>query len=398
MTTLYLDPVGGLSGDMWLALLFDLGLEPDRLIDYWRSLPIESWRLSVDNVLDRCPVGKQVRFEIDRAIEYRYLPEIEKVIRAASWPDAIQQQILTVFDRLADAEAEAHGVDRSEVHFHEIGAVDTILDISGVVIGLHLLGVDSIYSGPILLGKGTIQTSHGLLALPSPATASLLRGTWVRGSDRHGEATTPTGAALAKSLVSQFGPMPTAIVDKIGYGYGQSNRPANFVRGYLLHLAQGEATDNSMQLETIDVLTTNIDHASPDELGFAIDQLFQLGALDVAVKPIMMKKNRLAHQLELIVQHGDGSRFASHLMHALGTLGIRLTPTQRWVCPRKEELADSSFGPIRIKRTAHQIEPEHDEIARLSRTHQRPYREIRAQLNAELNPNKRVRNGACKNP
>jgi uncharacterized protein (TIGR00299 family) protein len=287
---------------------------------------------------------------------------------------------VAAFGALAQAEATVHGTEIDDVHFHEVGAIDSIVDVVGVCAGLHALGVTALFATPVAVGSGTVETSHGTLPVPAPATALLLQGAAapiVTGS-ASGELTTPTGAALLSACVERFSAMPPMTIGRIGYGAG--TRDIGVPNVCRIVLGEGpsaeDGAEGGLAVESVTVLETNLDHLAPEELAFASEELLAAGALDVWQTPIVMKKGRLATMLSALVSAPDSALLAARMSELTGSLGVRVRPTERFVAARHIVEVATEWGPVRVKAGAGRLRPEHDDVARIARETGRSYSDV----------------------
>jgi len=376
--TAYFDCFSGVSGDMLLGALLDLGLDADELRRGLASLPISGWRLESEVVQRHGLRGTRARVRVDDLQQpHRGLSEVLRIVRGGSLPEAVIDRAASVFQRLAEVEAAIHGTSVDEVEFHEVGALDAIVDVVGVALGLHVLEIDSITASGLPLGSGWVRSRHGLLPVPAPATLELMRraAAPVRASPGEGDAgelTTPTGAALL-TVLARFAAPPAAPPTRIGYGFG-SREPAwpNAVRVWLTGNAPGH--DEVVQIET------NLDDTTPEELGFAMQILLDAGALDVAFSPLQMKKNRPGVLLRLLARPSDGPRLAELVLEHTTALGVRLETLQRLVARRSERTASTPWGEVRVKvkhlGEREVVAPEYEDCARLARERGVPLRDV----------------------
>jgi len=289
----------------------------------------------------------------------------------------VKDKSIRIFEELASVEGKIHNKPLEEVHFHEVGAVDSIIDIVGTVYGLERLGVTSLFVSSLPLGSGFVETAHGRIPIPAPATTALLEGVPVYDSGTHHEMVTPTGAALVKGLTTSFGPMPPMVVEKIGYGVGTrdlSDRP-NLARILIGHM-QTEG-----QVDTVVMLEANIDDTSPEWLGFVMDRLFGAGALDVVFCPVQMKKNRPGIQIQVMGRPDQKDTLMEILFRESSTLGIRFRYTQRMVLQRSVAEVESPWGKIKVKKVLERdgspfFLPEYEACREVALKTNRPLREI----------------------
>lgn len=382
----HLDCSTGISGDKFLGALIDAGFDRDRLGSALGPLGIPSEDVLIERTISCSIAAVTVRLssEADDAVPpVRHLAEIRDLIAKAELADAVAERALSVFQLLAESESRVHGVGVEEVHFHEIGADDTILDVVGVALGLADLGIDHLVCTPIAVGAGTVTCSHGVLPIPAPATAQLLLGVptvpgpSLASNQPAGELTTPTGAALVRFFASEFGPMPPMVPRAIGYGAG--TRDLGFPN--VARIVVGESADvggvvgsdegEMVRSEVVTVLETNLDHLTPEQLAFAAEELLNDGALDVWQTPIVMKKGRAAVLLSVLCEPSAADTLASRVHELTGTLGVRRSDVTRSVLPREERSISTRYGPVRVKIARvggeDRPRPEHEEIARIAR-------------------------------
>jgi len=343
---LYLEPIGGIAGDMFLAAAIDLGVSPEELRQRLGSLDLPAWKLSAARAVRHAITGTHVDVEVQGTASPgggRKLSEIRSLIQSAPGFSArVREGALAVFDLIGRVEAKIHGLSLEEVHFHEVGAVDSIVDICGAAVALEMLGDPEMYSAPPPLGSGTVQTNHGNLPIPAPATLAILTETPVR-FEGVGELTTPTGAALLKTLGQVRSP-PEFLLERVGYGVGTrelADRP-NVLRASLGRVLDGEG-------ERMLVIETNVDDCSPQLLGGILEELTSLGALDAYVLPATMKKSRPGHLLGAIVPESRKDAIVDALLLQSTTIGVRVQRTERIVLERSFDEVDTPHGTIRIK-------------------------------------------------
>ncbi len=383
MTIAYFDPFSGASGDMILGALVDAGLSIEALEREFRKLAISGYVLQAERTQQHGITGTRVTVTATEEQPARTWRDIRTLIQQSELPDAVQQRALAVFDRLANAEAAVHGSSPDEVHFHEVGAVDAIVDICGACIGLSLLGVERAYCGPLRLGAGFVRSAHGLLPVPAPATAWLLTLAQaptvgpVPGYEHvEAELLTPTGAAILTTL-AQFNRPPFAPI-RTGYGFGARELPwPNALRLWLGEpVADGE-TDNQAEL----VLETNIDDMSPQAYELLVERLFQGGALDVWLTPVIMKKGRPGTVVSVLCPASRQTDLTGILILNSTTLGVRSIAVERIKADRLIESVVTRWGEVRIKlRGWHgriiDVMPEYDDCARIARETGVPLREV----------------------
>jgi uncharacterized protein (TIGR00299 family) protein len=345
MKICYLDAFSGISGDMAVGALMDAGAPAEEVLDALRSLNTGA-RYDVEKTARRGITASKFRVHLDPSPQkHRHLSHILAMIDAAPLGPRAKSNASAVFERLGQAEAKVHGVPIERVHFHEVGAADSIADIVGACVALDLMGVEEVHISAINVGSGTVETEHGTLPVPAPATAELLTGMSVYARGPAMELTTPTGAALAATLGSSFGPLPAMRISSIGHGAGDRDFPqhANVLRALIgERISAPEAT-------LVSVIEANIDDSSPQVLGYALDRLMEAGALDVSLSPIQMKKNRPGSLLRVIARPEDQERLAQVIFAETSTLGLRMHAAERRVEERRVVEVATQWGPVRGK-------------------------------------------------
>ncbi|MBP1626056.1 MAG: hypothetical protein H6Q00_531 [Holophagaceae bacterium] len=347
MKLLYLDCVSGISGDMTVGALLDLGLDTEAFRASLTSMGLEGWD----------PVWSRARKGVLAGTAYRptprpglveperHLAEIEALILAARLPEPVVQKSLAAFRLLAEAEARVHGVPVETIHFHEVGAGDAILDIVGAALAIHLLAPDRVLASPIPMTRGWVRCRHGRIPLPAPATLALAEGVPITRPPQPlmRELATPTGLAIARTMTDGFGELPEATLLRSGYGLGKAELPwPNVLRAILLETPDAGS-------DRVALLEANLDDMSPEALAFATEQLLAAGALDVWLTPILMKKGRPAQTLSLLCEPEATERFAMAILRETSSLGVRHRVLDRTVLPRELVPVETRFGTIRCK-------------------------------------------------
>ncbi|NOZ73013.1 MAG: nickel pincer cofactor biosynthesis protein LarC, partial [Chloroflexi bacterium] len=345
----YIDIPIGVSGNMLLGALLDAGLPPATLQAIFDAIHLPELSFEIQPLQKNGIVATHVEIIVPDQQSHRRLREIKQILRNSDLSQRVREQSLKVFQRLAQAEARVHGVNEEEVHFHEVGALDAIADIVGVVAGFEALGVNEIHASPIPLSHGRVQTAHGQLPVPPPAVLALLEGYPVRGIDIEGETVTPTGAALVTTLAHTFGPPPAMLLQHVGQGAGSRDFPIPNIVRLLLGQAQREEEQHPAESEPLLLLETNIDDMNPEWLGPLLDDLLSRGALDAWFTPIQMKKNRPALQLSLLCPLTSASSLRAYLFAQTTTLGIRQQLVERYALPRCRKKVETVYGTIHIK-------------------------------------------------
>jgi pyridinium-3,5-bisthiocarboxylic acid mononucleotide nickel chelatase len=361
----YLDCSAGISGDMLLGALIDVGWPEERLRELISKLKLGDVQLKVDRVSKRGISATQVSILSSPHQPHRGLHDLSSIVMQAEIPGAIQQVAISALHLLAAAESQVHGVPVDRIHFHEVGAVDTIVDIVGALVGFEELNITEVHCSALPWSRGTVKTEHGILPVPPPAVALLLRDVPVVGADIEGETVTPTGATLARTVVKQFGTMPAMRVERVGYGAGQRDWPD---RPNVLRLTIGESADDAagLQVEQLTVLSCNIDDMNPQWYEPLMKHLSEAGALDVWLTPVQMKKNRPAVVVEVLSPPEKASALRDTLLRHTTTLGVRETVVTRHSLPRHMETVQTVYGAIRMKVArlpdgSLKASPEHDD-------------------------------------
>ena len=345
MKLAYLDCASGISGDMMLGALVDAGIDLATLNDAVDSLGLRGLRLVGEEVRKKGFRATQVRVEYEPEHIHRHLEDILALIDASQIRPKAQQMARRIFTRLAEAEAKVHGTAIQQVHFHEVGAADSIADIVGAAVGWDLLGVDRIVASPVPTGTGRIRIAHGECSIPAPATAELLQGIPLVQSAVAQELTTPTGAAILATLVDAFGPLPSMRISRIGCGAGQRDLDE---QPNLLRLFLGETLQQESE-EQVWVVETNLDDISGELIGYATTRLWEAGALDVYLTPIQMKKNRPAVKLTVLCHASQLEALEAILFGETTTLGVRRWPVSRQVLDRRPHRVQTEWGPLEGK-------------------------------------------------
>lgn len=348
MKIVYLDCHAGISGDMTVGALLDLGVPLEHLRSELAKLglPPDSFSLSVSHTERQQMAALKFDVELHDHHSHRHYADIDAMIASSTLTGAVQQRARKIFRRLAEAEALVHGVAIENVHFHEVGALDSIVDIVGTAICLDYLGVEAIYGSALPLGSGFVNTAHGRLPVPAPATAELLKGLPVHADCGPGERVTPTGAAILAALAGGFGKQPEMLLERIGCGAGCrdfSDCP-NILRAFL-----GSPPETGRQPERVIVAETNIDDSTPQVLGYVMERLLELGALDVFFTPIQMKKNRPGVMLSFLCREEQLDALASVTLAETSAIGLRHYRADRIVLERRIVQLPTEFGPVRFK-------------------------------------------------
>jgi uncharacterized protein (TIGR00299 family) protein len=378
----YFDCFAGASGDMILGALMDAGLTIERLREEIAKLHLSHYTLDVEKVVKKGIGGSQARIDIDQNHHdhhHRHLSHIRDIIADSDLDDTVKTRSTAIFVRLAEAEARVHRSSLETVHFHEVGAMDAIIDVVGAVVGLAVLGIDKVFCSPLHVGSGTIECAHGTLPVPAPATAELIKGRPVYSTGVVGELLTPTGAAILTTLAAGFGPMPAMTVGQIGYGAGTADPGIP----NLLRVAIGEARDDigDYVVEQTVLIETNIDDMNPQLYDHLIGRLLNEGALDVFLTAVQMKKNRPGTLLSVICRSEAVGLLADLLMQETTTIGLRWRVENRIMASREIRCIDTVHGPVDVKlaRRAGRIinlTPEYDDCKRLALAKKIPLKKV----------------------
>lgn len=381
MRIAYFDCFAGISGDMILGALLDAGLQLDSLRQELAKLSLSGWEIRARREERGGISGTRVEVGVTGQQGERALPEVLEILSQSALADEVVSQAKGVFSRLAEAEAKVHGIQPSQVHFHEVGATDALIDVVGAVVGLKLLGVRDIFSSPVRLGRGFLQCRHGTLPVPAPATVELLRDVPLQMSDVEAELVTPTGAAVISTLARAFQNSPPLRIERIGYGVGQRDLKE---MPNLLRIFIGQV-QGAVECDQMAVLETNIDDMSPELCGPLLEVLLAEGARDAYLTPVVMKKGRPAVVLTVLVPEDKVSTVTETVFRHTTTLGIRAQRVQRSKLPRQIRQVTTRWGSLRAKVAVfdgtERISPEFEDCYRAAREHGVPlwevYQEVR---------------------
>jgi len=370
MKIAYFDCFSGISGNMVLGALLDAGLELDALKKALAELKISGYEIETQKIQKRDISATLTDVKTEKDSVKRHLGDILDIIHGSALPEDIKDKAAAIFTRLAEAEAKVHGVNIEEIHFHEVGGLDAIVDIVGSVIGLKLMGIEDVYSSPLHLGRGFVKCAHGLLPVPSPATMELVKGVPTYGRDIEAELTTPTGAAIITTLAKGFVRTPLMEVGAIGYGAGHRDLPIP----NLLRVSIGEAVESTGQDYEEDVVTlieANIDDMNPELYEHVMGRLYDKGALDVFLTPIQMKKSRPAVKLSAIVREADLRGVLDVFFEETTTLGVRFSEARRKKLSRMSIDVETEYGIVGVKvgklgDVVKNVSPEYEDCQRVA--------------------------------
>jgi uncharacterized protein (TIGR00299 family) protein len=358
----------GIAGDMALASLIDAGADIGQVVAGLEGLPVTGWHIEVAGTSRAGLAASQLRVDIDpdSDLTERTWGTIRAIIdQAPHLPERAKTRAQAVFARLAAAEGRLHGLSPEEVHFHEVGGLDAIVDVVGTCLALESLGVGSVRSGPVALGVGTVRGAHGLLPNPAPAVVELLVGASVRGAAREEELTTPTGAALLAALAESFGPLPSMKITSSGYGAGSRDLDgtANVLQVVIGDL-EAETPRQVPAHQELVVLEANVDDVTGEVLAHTVSALMGAGALDAWLVPVVAKKGRPAHIVSVLAEPATVARLAAVLTQETGTLGFREHFVARSALTRQVLEVEVSGEPVRVKAGPYQFKAEYDDCAR----------------------------------
>ncbi|HET9692709.1 MAG TPA: nickel pincer cofactor biosynthesis protein LarC [Acidimicrobiales bacterium] len=364
----------GIAGDMALASLVDAGADLAEVVAALRGLPIRGWEVEAEPVLRGGVAATRLHVHVRDDEVVRTHAHIAGLIEAAALPERARRRALATFAALAEVEGRLHRRPVQQVHFHEVGGHDAIVDVVGTCLALELLGVDRVHASPVAQGGGMVRSAHGLLPVPVPAVVELLRGAPTYGTDVVGELTTPTGAALLAATVEQWGPMPALTVRATGHGAGARELDG---RPNVVQVVVGEAAAGGPGPgQPVHLLEANLDDVTGEVLATTIAALMAAGAHDAWVTPVVGKKGRPAHVVSALVDPGREQPVRERLQAETGTLGVRRSVLERWVSPRSFEDVEVGGHVVRVKRSPGRVKAEHDDAARVAALVDLPVREV----------------------
>ncbi|HYV19411.1 MAG TPA: nickel pincer cofactor biosynthesis protein LarC [Verrucomicrobiae bacterium] len=379
MRGLYLDGFSGVSGDMLLGALVDLGVEVAHLRKELRRLPVRGFDISARRV-ERAHLGAtKVDVEVGRGHQpERRLRDIRRIVEGSSLSAAVRGRAMQAFERLVKAEARVHRMPVDKVHLHEVGAVDAIVDVVGTMIGLEALGWPRVVSSPLQVGRGTVTMEHGTFPVPPPAVTELLRGRPIFATELEGELVTPTGAAIVTALATDFGPLPAMRLQRVGHGAGTREYPHH---PNVLRLLYGDLVDEAALRETVIVIQTTIDDMNPQIYGHLMERLFDAGALEVFYAPIQMKKNRPGTMATIICPQPRLEAVTEVIFRETTTIGFRYLPMGRIEMDRRFDRATTPWGVVRVKVSRYngrvmQATPEYEDCRALALKAEVPLKDV----------------------
>ena len=384
MKICYLECFSGISGDMLLGALADAGAGQAELRSGIAKLGLDGIELKFEKCLRAGIGGTNLTVDVAQDHDHRSLSRIEEIIHASALDEEVKSRSVGIFRRLGEVEAAIHQVPVEKVQFHEVGALDSITDIVGACIGFQLLGVEKIYCSPLNLGSGTIKAAHGVMPVPAPATAALVKGIPTYSDGPAVELTTPTGAAIVATLASEFGAMPAMRSSAIGYGAGDRDFSG---RANLLRVVVGEQSQATETTEVF-VIEANIDDMNPQIAGHVRERLLEAGALDVTLAPVYMKKDRPGFMISVLAKPEDREKLGALLFAETTTLGTRMYAAQRRVLERTWRQVTTKFGDVRVKvasenGSVRNFTPEYDDCRKIAIEEGVPLKDVIQQANFE---------------
>jgi pyridinium-3,5-bisthiocarboxylic acid mononucleotide nickel chelatase len=383
MKSAYFDCFSGISGDMTLGALVDAGCPLEILRSKLAALRVPGWQISSEKVWKNGMAATHICVQTEDTQTHRSLSTITRIIDESALEPAVKQRAIAIFTKLGEAEAAVHDVALEKIHFHEVGAVDAIVDIVGACIGFQELGIESFSCSPLNVGGGTAKMAHGILPVPAPATARLLLGKPTYSSGVQKELVTPTGAAIVATVCDHFGPQPAMKVSAIGYGAGSTDLET---QPNVLRIMLGEVACKSMDAHggTIRVLEANLDDMNPQIFGYLLEKALAAGALDVFATAVQMKKSRPGMLVTILCKPEDEQKFQAMLFAETTTLGVRSHLVERYALPREHVTVHTRFGEVRIKVSrsdgrAQHASPEFEDCRKLAEGHNVPLQEVMEQ-------------------
>lgn len=371
MRIAYFDCFAGASGDMILGAIVDAGIHIDVLQDELRGLNLSGWSLRSEVVERRGLRATKVTVDVDPSVRREYWADVLEQLRTSSFSERVKADSLRIFERLFKAEARVHGASFEDVHLHEMGNIDTLIDVVGAAIGLRALGVEEVFVSAIPAGRGTVRTQHGLIPLPGPAVMELMPGVPMRSVDIEAELVTPTGAAILTTLAKAYDTFPSMKVVVTGYGAGLRDLPfANVLR---LMIGETQSTTNVM-VERVTLLETQVDDMVPEWYDHAMRRLFAAGALDVYLTPVQMKKNRPGTLMTVVCRPELAEVLSSIVLTETTTIGVRRQDVERFALPREIITVETRFGRIEAKlvelpNSTRRLTPEYEACRRVAEEH-----------------------------
>ncbi|AHF07191.1 nickel pincer cofactor biosynthesis protein LarC [Desulfitobacterium metallireducens] len=389
MRIAYFDCFAGISGDMTLGALVDAGLDFEVLKSELAKLHLHDFEIQQEKVTKLGMTGTKIHVLAQEGHVHRHLQDITRIIEESELIEEVKEKAIAIFRRLAEAEGKVHGTTPEQVHFHEVGAVDAIVDIVGAVIGLYHLGIEKVYASAVHTGKGFTQAAHGMIPIPAPATLELLSGIPIYTQDIPFELVTPTGAAILSTYCCDFGEMPVMEVERIGYGAGTRE----LAIPNLLRVMIGEKRDQgidkivdskvsqSIQTGQALMIEANIDDMNPEFYDYIIQKCLKEGAMDVFLQPIQMKKNRPATTLSVQIHPSQVEKFTTLILKETTTIGVRVYPVTKYMLPYQVVAIDTPWGKAKVKMVEaggvyQTFSPEYEDCRRLAEAANVPLKEV----------------------
>jgi uncharacterized protein (TIGR00299 family) protein len=404
MKTLYFDCFAGASGNMILGALIALGIDENELIEQIKLLNIADFSIEF-TVKDKSGISAvHADVKVPHEHVHRHLHSIEKIINDSNFSEKVKKLSIEIFTNLAEAEAKIHGIDVKKVHFHEVGAMDAIIDVVGACIGFEMLGVEKFVCSKIHVGSGFAKMAHGKFPIPPPAVAELLKGAPIYSTEIEGELITPTGAAIIATVCEDFGSILEMRIEKTAYGAG-TREYKDFPNA--LRLILGESGNEQLRITNYELresekltnkhqnlllLETNIDDLSPQILGYVMERAFEFGAMDCWFTPIQMKKNRPATMLSILCEKNKREIFMELLYRETSTLGVRISEVERDCLPREIAKVETEFGAVDVKIARFNgkivnAKPEYEQIREIALKSNRTLKEIEKETLEKFNEN-----------
>ncbi|MFA7382313.1 MAG: nickel pincer cofactor biosynthesis protein LarC [Desulfurivibrionaceae bacterium] len=380
-TIAYIDCFSGISGDMFLGALLDAGLPLAELQSQLALLGLDGYTLNVDRKNCGAIAATTLSVQCAESQPSRTLTDIRRLITASSLAEPVKETALAIFSLLAEAEARVHNRPVESVHFHEVGGIDSLVDIVGAAIGLAALKITRLHCAPLPMPRGWVHCAHGLLPLPAPAVCELLQGVPIYGVDLSQELVTPTGAAIVKALATGYGPMPPMTITGVGYGAG--SQELNNGQANLLRLVLGTARP-VVEAQEVEVIETHLDDWSPETFPYLSERLFSLNALDVALIPIQMKKGRPGFLLRVICDRAASLAVKECILSETTAIGLRFRTEQRWTLSRENGTVPTRWGEVQVKKVTtpagEVLTPEYEDCKRVAIAHHVPLKEVYAEV------------------
>lgn len=389
MKTLYFDCFAGASGNMILGGLISLGVNERELIEQIKLLNISEFEIEFTTANKSGISAIHANVKVPHEHAHRHLHHIEKIINESGLTDKIKQRAIEIFTRLAEAEAKVHGIDIQKVHFHEVGAMDAIIDVVGACIGFEMLGIEKFACSKIHVGSGFAKMAHGKFPIPPPAVAELLQGIPIYSTEITGELCTPTGAAIISTLCESYGEINDINIEKIGYGAGTRDYE-DFPNAIRLMVGESQRSKVKGQSSNLILLETNLDDTTPQVLGYVMDRAFELSALDCWFTPIQMKKNRPATMISILCNPENRHSLTELLYLETTTLGVRIKEIERECLERKFVIVQTQFGEIDVKiglLNGKEVNamPEFDQLKRIAIENNIPLKLLKEEVLRKLN-------------